>query len=112
VDGGMLWGNRCDGKVLRCGAGNRHQHAHPVPCTVYDAMLYSKILYCTVLNCTYLYSAAVPYSTRTGPVELEVLMWYDTERASVALIYLRCYTASFILTPSWLLGTIFGLQWP
>jgi hypothetical protein len=26
VDGGMLWRNGCDGKVLRCGAGNRHQH--------------------------------------------------------------------------------------
>jgi hypothetical protein len=25
VDGGMLWRNGCDGKVLRCGAGNRHQ---------------------------------------------------------------------------------------
>jgi hypothetical protein len=22
----MLWRNGCDGKVLRCGAGNRHQH--------------------------------------------------------------------------------------
>ena len=27
MDGGMLWRNGCDGKVLRCGAGNRHQHA-------------------------------------------------------------------------------------
>jgi hypothetical protein len=26
VDGGMLWRNGRDGKVLRCGAGNRHQH--------------------------------------------------------------------------------------
>ena len=26
MDGGMLWRNGCDGKVLRCGAGNRHQH--------------------------------------------------------------------------------------
>jgi hypothetical protein len=25
VDGGMLWRNGCDEKVLRCGAGNRHQ---------------------------------------------------------------------------------------
>jgi hypothetical protein len=25
VDGGMLWRSGCDGKVLRCGAGNRHQ---------------------------------------------------------------------------------------
>jgi hypothetical protein len=23
---GMLWRNGCDGKVLRCGAGDRHQH--------------------------------------------------------------------------------------
>jgi hypothetical protein len=29
VDGGMLWRNGCDGKVLRCGAGNRHQQAIP-----------------------------------------------------------------------------------
>jgi hypothetical protein len=26
VEGGMLWRNGCDGKVLRCGAGERHQH--------------------------------------------------------------------------------------
>ena len=25
MDGGMLWRYGCDGKVLRCGAGNRHQ---------------------------------------------------------------------------------------
>ena len=25
MDGGMLWRNGCDGKVLRCGAGNRHR---------------------------------------------------------------------------------------
>ena len=25
MDGGMLWRNGCDGKVLRCGAGDRHQ---------------------------------------------------------------------------------------
>jgi hypothetical protein len=25
VGGGMLWRNGCDGKVLRCGAGIRHQ---------------------------------------------------------------------------------------
>jgi hypothetical protein len=31
VDGGMLRRNGCDGKVLRCGAGNRHQHLGP-PC--------------------------------------------------------------------------------
>ena len=24
----MLWRNGCDGKVFRCGAGNRHQHHH------------------------------------------------------------------------------------
>jgi hypothetical protein len=29
VDGGMLWRNGCDGKVLRCGAGNRHQQTTP-----------------------------------------------------------------------------------
>jgi hypothetical protein len=29
VDGGMLWRNGCDGKVLRCGAGNRHQQDLP-----------------------------------------------------------------------------------
>jgi hypothetical protein len=29
VDGGMLWRNGCDGKVLRCGAGNRHQQLFP-----------------------------------------------------------------------------------
>jgi hypothetical protein len=23
----MLWRNGCDGKVLRCGAGDRHQHS-------------------------------------------------------------------------------------
>jgi hypothetical protein len=27
VDGGMLWRDGCDGKALRCGAGNRHQHS-------------------------------------------------------------------------------------
>jgi hypothetical protein len=26
VDGGMLWRSGCDGKVLRYGAGERHQH--------------------------------------------------------------------------------------
>jgi hypothetical protein len=26
VEDGMLWRNGCDGKVLRCGAGKRHQH--------------------------------------------------------------------------------------
>jgi hypothetical protein len=26
----MLWRNGCDGKVLRCGAGNRHQHKRGV----------------------------------------------------------------------------------
>jgi hypothetical protein len=30
VDGGMLWRNGCDGKALRCGAGNRHQQPVPV----------------------------------------------------------------------------------
>jgi hypothetical protein len=30
VDGGMLWRNGCDGKVLRCGAGNRHQQVSPL----------------------------------------------------------------------------------
>jgi hypothetical protein len=39
VDGGMLWGNGCDGKVLRCGAGNRHQHDKA------QAYLYQEILY-------------------------------------------------------------------
>jgi hypothetical protein len=27
VEDGMLWRNGCDGKVLRCGAGKRHQHS-------------------------------------------------------------------------------------
>jgi hypothetical protein len=27
----MLWRNGCDGKVLRCGAGNRHQNLLPNP---------------------------------------------------------------------------------
>jgi hypothetical protein len=31
VDGGMLWRNGCDGKVLRCGAGDTHQQAPPPP---------------------------------------------------------------------------------
>jgi hypothetical protein len=26
VEGGVLWRNGCDGKVLRCGAGERNQH--------------------------------------------------------------------------------------
>jgi hypothetical protein len=33
VDGGMLWRNECDGRVLRCGAGERHQHKHNPPIT-------------------------------------------------------------------------------
>ena len=28
MDGGMLWRNGCDGKVLRCGAGDRHQQVN------------------------------------------------------------------------------------
>jgi hypothetical protein len=28
VDGDVLWRGGCDGKVLRFGAGNRHQHYH------------------------------------------------------------------------------------
>ena len=28
MEEGMLWRNGCDGKVLRCGAGDRHQHLH------------------------------------------------------------------------------------
>jgi hypothetical protein len=31
VDGGMLWRSGCDGKALRCGAGNRHQHIQAKP---------------------------------------------------------------------------------
>jgi hypothetical protein len=30
VEGGALWRNGCDGKVLRCGAGKRHQQPCPV----------------------------------------------------------------------------------
>jgi hypothetical protein len=26
VEGGVLWRNGCDGKFLRCGAGERYQH--------------------------------------------------------------------------------------
>ena len=29
MDGGILWRNGCDGEVLRCGAGERHQQLHP-----------------------------------------------------------------------------------
>jgi hypothetical protein len=29
VEDGMLWRNGCDGKVLRCGAGKRHQQPAP-----------------------------------------------------------------------------------
>ena len=28
MEGGVLWRNGCDGKALRCGAGERHQHGH------------------------------------------------------------------------------------
>jgi hypothetical protein len=33
VDGGVLWRNGCDGKVLRYGAGERHQQVFPPPLT-------------------------------------------------------------------------------
>ena len=31
VIGGVLWRNGCDGKVLRCGAGDRHQQSKGEP---------------------------------------------------------------------------------
>ena len=31
MDGGVLWRNGCDGKALRCGAGNRHQQTEITP---------------------------------------------------------------------------------
>jgi hypothetical protein len=34
VDGGVLWRNGCDGKALRCGAGNRHKQMRAITCTV------------------------------------------------------------------------------
>jgi L-asparaginase II len=45
VDGGMLWRNGCDGKVLRCGAGNRHQHIRP-PSTLRCIIKHAGILCC------------------------------------------------------------------
>jgi hypothetical protein len=54
VEGGMLWRNGCDGKVLRCGAGERHRQcmivAMPVACSCHRAQALALVEF-TVFCC-------------------------------------------------------------
>jgi hypothetical protein len=66
VGGGMLWRNGCDGKVLRCGAGNRHQQ--DALCSSYSSIIYT--IYFAVRACLAFISV-----TRVGLALCPVALW-------------------------------------
>jgi hypothetical protein len=70
----MLWRNGCDGKVLRCGAGDRHQHLRSI--AHYTS---SSIAQCTAVYCPRVSAAArgstsdEPEAAKSPGVEIEIL---------------------------------------
>ena len=72
MEGGMLWRNGCDGKVLRCGAGNRHQQLGCNGDVTAVAVGQSQRLYSGVRMFTGNYLSSTPRALRFPGVYLEL----------------------------------------